>query len=84
MTWVVECRRIARPSGEPISTGSMTSPSLTRAGQVAQLAVDPRGEHGSRAAGGLRTGRDGEGLTGRRARLDHLLASGESEVKRLR
>ena len=55
-----------------------------RAGQVAQLAVDPRGDDRVRAGGLLALAGCRERRTRRRASLGHMLASGESEAKRLR
>ena len=49
-------------------------------GQVAQLAVDPGGDRGAVAAGHRRTGRS-QRRARRRARLDHMLASGEGDAR---
>ena len=59
-----------------------------RAGQVAQLAVDPGGDHGTCDHGACDHGAAGAGLAferraRRRASLDHMLASGEGDAKLL-
>ena len=55
-----------------------------RAGEVPQLAVDPRGDDRVRAGGLLALAGLRERHPGRRASLGHMLASGESETKLLR